>query len=74
MAHGLGVDTEKSGSSSNDDDLLQNLQREHTSYLQINYYPPCPLGKEDEKKEDNPPPLGNENKNETKWFTMKPVP
>eukprot|EP00957_Ditylum_brightwellii_P044423 3370643-Ditylum_brightwellii.AAC.1 len=38
----------------------------------MNYHHPCPLGKEDKKKEDNPPPLGNENK--TKWVTMKPVP
>jgi len=57
MAQGLGVDTENSASS--DDDLLQNLRKQHTSYLRMNYYPPCPLGKEDEKKEeDNPPPLG----------------
>eukprot|EP00957_Ditylum_brightwellii_P166962 12710256-Ditylum_brightwellii.AAC.1 len=71
----------------------------------MSYYPPCPLGKEDKKKEDNPPPLsisphqdagfltvllqdddchshqvedcnsaGNENENETKWVTVKPVP
>ncbi|KAI2503253.1 iron ascorbate-dependent oxidoreductase [Fragilaria crotonensis] len=44
MAQGLGIEIENNK-------FLQELKDTHTSYLRLNYYPPCG-GRDEEKKED----------------------
>jgi isopenicillin N synthase-like dioxygenase len=49
-----GIHSARSGSAAQEGfDIVTELQQHHTSYLRLNYYPPCPA-----QEDGAPPPLG----------------